>query len=162
MRLPTAERARDECPGPCDRPEPGARSSAALTAEEWPYIRKDRIGQIEQSLKRTKSKDGDREAPREPSCVGQVPQYLCYRFPPEPHRAIGHEQVDRRISVPDIQIRVERPKRLWVGADGSLLDAGLGRASFPRSFHPTRHAPANSAFVIVKKDRSVVLLELWK
>jgi hypothetical protein len=76
------------------------------------------------------------KAPREPSGVRQIPQSLRDGFPSQLHRAIGHQDVDRFIGIPDVEIGIERPKPLRVVTNGLYEEARLARFAPAPTFAP--------------------------
>ena len=101
--------------------------TAALTSEERSHICQNGVGHVEHDLKWPESEDTGSKTPREPFCVGQIPERLCDGFSSEFHRAIGHQDVDGFIGIPDIEIGIERPKPAGVVTDGLYENARVAR-----------------------------------
>jgi hypothetical protein len=74
-----------------------------------------------------KAKRADGEKRREPSGVWQIPQNFSHGFTAKLHRAIGHEDVDGCVGIPNIELRIERPKLFGIIADRPFDDAGFAR-----------------------------------
>src|SRR3984885_5722541 len=66
--------------------------------------------------------------------------------------------MDRLIGVPNIQVRLERPKRFRVVANLSYDDAGLARSTQRRLLYPIPNAATHGAFIVEKEDRLCLLL----
>ena len=94
------------------------------------------------------SENTEGENPCEPFGIGQIPERLRDGFPSELHRAIGHEDMDRFIGIPDIEVRIERAKRLRIVTNRLFEDARLVRFALCRLLNPMRNAAANTAFVV--------------
>jgi hypothetical protein len=117
---------------PCPFGHPLNRSqhfwfAATLTAEKRSHIRQDGVGHVEHDLKWPESEYGGGKTPSEPFRVGQIPERLRDGFPSKPHGAIGHHDVDRFISIPNIEIGIERPKPAGVVTNGLYEDARVTR-----------------------------------
>ena len=92
---------------PRNRSQPAWRA-ATLTAEERAHVGQYGVAHVEYHLKWLESKCADAEKPGKPFGVGQTPENLGNGFSPELHRAIGHEEMDRFIGIPDVEARMER------------------------------------------------------
>jgi hypothetical protein len=92
---------------PLDRSQPAWRSTA-LAAEKGAHVGQEGIAHIEHHLKWSESKYAGGETPGKPFGVGQTPQNLGNGFSAELHRAIGHEEMDRLVGIPDIELWMER------------------------------------------------------
>src|ERR1700679_3856979 len=115
-----------------NRPEPNAWRSTTLAAEKGAHVGQDGIAHVEQYLKWLESKYGEGETPGKPFGVGQTPENLRNGFSAELHRAIGHEQMDRLVGIPDVELRMERQQRIWVVANRLYDEACLGRTTLCR------------------------------
>ena len=138
---------------PCPFGNPLNRSqhfwfAATLTAEKRPHICQDGVGHVEHDLKWPEAENAGGKTPREPFCVGQIPERLRDGFPSELHRAIRHQDVDRLIGIPDIEIGIERPKPTGVVTNGLYEDARLTCLALRRRLHPVSNMTTDSAFVI--------------
>lgn len=133
---------------PPNRSHPKAWRATTLTAEEWAHVCQDGVGHVEYHLEWSESEYAVGESPGEPFGVGQVPQNFRNGFPSELHGAIGHEDMDRRIGIPDIEVRIQRPKRLRIVTNRSFDDARLAQSALCRLLHPMRNAAANTTFVV--------------
>jgi len=98
---------------------PEARGTATLAAEERTHVSQDGVSRIEHDLERPDAKETDCETSGKPSCAPQSPQNFSDGFSAALHRAIGHQDVDRRVGVPDIKVRIERLERLRIVANRS-------------------------------------------
>jgi hypothetical protein len=132
---------------PRNRSQPAWRSTT-LTSEKGAHVGEDGIAHVEHYLKRLESKYGDGETPSKPFGVRQTPQNLGNGFSPELHRTIGHEEMDRLIGIPDVEVRMERQKRIRIVTNRSHDEAHLTRNTLCRLLHPMSNAAADSAFVI--------------
>jgi hypothetical protein len=94
------------------------------------------------------SKYADGEPPGEPFSVGQTSQNLGNGFSTELHRAIGHEEMDRLIGIPDVEVRMERQQRIRIVANRSHDETYLARPVLCRPLHPMTNEAADGAFVI--------------
>jgi hypothetical protein len=56
--------------------------------------------------------------------------------------------MDRRIGIPDIEIRIQRPKPPGIVTDGLCDDVRLASFALRRPLHPMPNVAADSAFVI--------------
>jgi len=92
---------------PLDRSQPAWRS-ATFAAEKRSHVGQDGVAHVEYQLKWLESKYADRETPGKPFGVGQTSQNLGDGFSAKLHRAIGHEEMDRLIGIPDVEVRMER------------------------------------------------------
>ena len=101
--------------------------AATLTAEKRSHICEDGVRHVEHDLKWPESENGGSKTPSEPFCVGQIPERLCDGFSSEFHRAIWHQDVNRLIGIPDIEIGIERPKPAGVVTDGLYENARVAR-----------------------------------
>ena len=137
---------------PSDRSHQRARRTATLAAKDRAKVGQNCIGQVEYCLEWTKAKDADCEAPGEPPCSGQASQDVRNGVSAELHGTIRHQEVDRRIGVPDIQVRIQRTKRIWIIPDGPFHDACLSR-----QLNPTGDVATDAAFVIEQQDRLALL-----
>jgi hypothetical protein len=99
-------------------------------------------------LEWSESEYAEGKTPREPSGVGQIPQNLRNGFPSELHRAVGHQDMDRRIGVPDIEFWIEQSERLRIVTNRSYDDARLSRFVLRRLLDPTPDPAADRAFVV--------------
>lgn len=70
--------------------------------------------------------------------------------------------MDRRISIPDIEVRIECPQYLWIVADWLLDDARLAGIVSRRLLYPTCNAAADTAFVIEQQYWFRLFLRLWQ
>jgi hypothetical protein len=122
--------------------------TATFTAEERSNVSQDGVRHVKNDLKWPDSEYGGSETPREPSCVGQIPERLRNRFPSKLHRAFGHQDVDCLIGIPDIEIGIERPKHPGVVTNGQYDDARLARLVLRRPLHPVPNMTTDSAFVV--------------
>ena len=132
---------------PPNRSQP-AWHSATLASEKRAHVRQDDIAQVEYHLKWLESEYADGETPGKPFGVGQTSQNLGNGFSAELHRAIGHEEMDRLIGIPDVEIRMERQQRIRVVANRLHDEARLARTALCRPLHPMPNAAADGAFVI--------------
>ncbi len=96
-----AEYALHPLGNPLDRSQPAWRSTT-LTSEKRAHVGQDGVAQVECHLKWSESKYVDGETPGKPFGVGQASQNLGNGFSAELHRAIGHEEMDRLIGIPDV------------------------------------------------------------
>jgi len=135
LRLPDA---------PPNRPQPEARCAAALAAKQRPQVRQDGVGHVENGLERPKTEHSDGKAPGEPFGLVESPEYLGNGFSAELHRTVGHEKMDRRVSVPDIEIRIERSKRVGIVANRPFDEC--------RAPDPAGNAAANAAFAVEQEN----------
>src|ERR1700733_956643 len=94
----------------CNRSHPEARVSAALAAEKRTHVRQNNVSHVQYELEWTESENADGENPCEPFSATQIPQNLRNGFPSDLHRAIGHQDMNRRIGVPYIEFRIEQPE----------------------------------------------------
>src|SRR5450755_1924784 len=99
---------------PANRPHPEAGCAAALAAKKWAHVRQDGVGHIEDELERSKTEHPEGKTSGEPFGLVESPENLCDGFPAELHRPVGHQKMDRRVGVPDIEIRVERSQRVGI------------------------------------------------
>ncbi len=132
---------------PSNRSQPAGRS-ATLTAEKGAHVGQDGIAQVEYHLKWPESEYADGETPGKPFGIGQTPQDLGDGFSAELHRTIGHEDMDRLIGIPDIELWIERQQNLRIVTDRLHDEAHLARRASCRLLHPMPNAAANRAFVI--------------
>jgi hypothetical protein len=142
-----AEYALHPLGNPSNRSQPAWRS-ATLTSEKGAYVGQYGVAHVEYDLKWLESKYADGETPGKPFGVGQTPQNLGDGFSPELHRAIGHEEMDRLIGIPDVEIRMERQQRIRIVADRLYDEARLARPALWRPLHPMPNAAADGTFVI--------------
>lgn len=142
-----AEYALPPLDDPLDRSQPAWRS-ATFAAENEAHVGEYEVAQVEYHLKWLKSKYADGETPGKPFGVGQTPQNLGDGFSAELHRAIGHEEMDRLIGIPDVEVRMERQQRIRIVANRLYDEAGLVRPPLSGPLHPMPKAPADGAFVI--------------
>ena len=91
---------------PLNRSQPAWRSTT-LTSEKGAHVGQDGVAHVEHQLKWLEPKYADGEAPGKPFGVGQTSQNLGNGFSAELHRAIGHEEMDRLIGIPDVEVRIE-------------------------------------------------------
>jgi hypothetical protein len=75
--------------------------------------------------------------------MGHASQDLGNGFSPELHGAVRHEEVDRRVRIPNIKAWVQRPKRFRIIPNGPFNDAGLSRVP-----HPAGDSATDTAFVV--------------
>ena len=143
LRLPDA---------PPNRPQPEARCAAALAAKQRPQVRQDGVGHVENGLKRPKTEQADGKAPGEPFGLVESPEHLGDGFPAELHRTVGHQKMDRRVGVPDIEIRIERSQRVRIVADRPFDEPRLARWTLSRSLDPAGNAAAHTAFAVEQED----------
>ena len=92
---------------PPNRSQPAWRSTT-LTSEKGAHIGQYGVAHVEYHLKWLKSKYADGETPGKPFSVGQTSQNLGNGLSAELHRPIGHEEMDRLIGIPDVEVRMER------------------------------------------------------
>ena len=102
-----AEYALRPLGNPRNRSQPAWRSTT-LTSEKGAHVGQNGVAQVEYHLKWLESKYADAETPGKPFGVGQTSQNLGNGFSTELHRAIGHEEMDRLIGIPDVEVRMER------------------------------------------------------
>jgi hypothetical protein len=88
---------------PSDRSNPNACRAATLTAEKWPHVCKDGVAKVEYHLEGSDSEHLDGKTGSEPFGIGQISQNLRDGFSSELHRAIGHQDMDRLIGIPNIE-----------------------------------------------------------
>jgi hypothetical protein len=131
----------------CNRSQPAWRS-AALAAEKGAHVGQDGAAQVECHLKWLESKYADGETPGKPFGDRQTPQNLGNGLSAELHRAIGHDEMDRLIGIPDIEVRMERQQRIRVVANWLYDEARLARTALCRPLHPMPNAATDGAFVI--------------
>ena len=148
---------------PCPFGHPLNRSqhfwfAATLTAEKRSHIRQDGVGHVEHDLKWPESEYGGGKTPREPFCVGQIPERLRDGFPSQFHRTIGHQDVDRFVGIPDVEVRIKRPKPLRIVTNRLYEDARLTGFALRRPLHPMPDMATDSAFIIKEEDRLSLLL----
>jgi hypothetical protein len=146
-----AEYALRPLGNPPNRSQP-AWHSATLAAEKRAHVGQDGVAHVEYHLKWLESKYSHGETPRKPFSVRQTPQNLGNGFSAEFHRAIGHEEMDRRVGVPDVEIRMERQQRIRVVANRLYDEARLTQTALCRPLHPMPNAATDSAFVIEQQD----------
>ena len=137
---------------PPNRPHPEARCAAALAAKERAHVSQDGVGHIKDELERSKTEHADGEAPGEPFGLVESPEYLGDGFPSKLHRAVGHQKMDRRVGVPDIEIRIERSQRVRIVADRPFDEPRLARWTLSRSLDPAGNAAADPAFAVEQED----------
>ena len=142
-----AEYALRPLGNPPNRSQPAWRS-ATLTAEKEAHVGQDGVAHVEHHLKWLESKYAECETPGKPFGVGQTPQNLGNGFSAELHRAIGHEEMDRLVGIPDVEVRMERQQRVRVVANRLNDEVHLTRTALCRLLHPMPKAAADSAFVI--------------
>jgi hypothetical protein len=130
-----------------NRSQPAWRS-ATLASEKGPHVRQDGIAHVEYHLKWLESKYADGETPGKPFGAGQISQDLSNGFSAELHRAIRHEEMDRLIGIPDVEVRMERQQRVRIVANRLYDEARPARTDLRRPLHPMPDAAADSAFVI--------------
>jgi hypothetical protein len=94
------------------------------------------------------SKYADGETPGKPFGVGQTSQNLGNGFSAELHRAIGYEEMDRLIGIPDVEVRMERQQRNRIVANRLYDEARLARTALCRLLYPMPNAATDGAFVI--------------
>jgi len=112
---------------PSNRPHPEAGRAAALTAKEWAHVRQHGVGHIEDELEGSKPEYPHGKAPGEPPGLVETAEHLGNGFPSELHRAVGHEKMDRRVGVPDIEIWIERSQRVGIVANRPVDEPRLSR-----------------------------------
>ena len=110
---------------PPDRLHPRTWGTATLAAEERTDVSQDGVAQVEYRLKWAESQDTEGEGPGEPPSFGQAPQDLRNGFTTELHGTVGHQEVDSRVSIPNIQVWIQRPKFLRIIPNGSFDDARI-------------------------------------
>jgi len=137
---------------PSNRPHPEAGRAAALAAKERAHIRQDGVGHIEGELERSKTEHADGKAPGEPFCLIESAEHLGNGFPTELHRAVGHQKMDRRVGVPDIEIRIERSQGVRIVAYWPFDEPRLARWALSRSLDPAGNAAAHTAFAVEQED----------
>lgn len=142
-----AEYALRPLGNPPNRSQPAWRSTT-LASEKGTHVGQNGIAAVEYRLKWLESKYADGETPGEPFGVGQTSQNLGNSFSPEFHRAVGHEEMDRLIGIPDVKVRVKRQERIRVVANRLYDEARLARPALRRPLHPMPKAAADGAFVI--------------
>ena len=101
-----AEYALRPLGNPPNRSQPAWRSTT-LTAKKGAHVGQYGIAHVEYHLKWLESEHSDGETPGKPFGVGQTSQNLGNGFSAELHRAIGHEEMDRLIGIPDVEVRIE-------------------------------------------------------
>jgi hypothetical protein len=132
---------------PRNRSQPAWRS-ATFAAEKRAHVSQDGVAHVEHHLKWLESKYADSETPGKPFGVGQPSQNLGNGFSAELHRAIGHEEMDRLIGIPDVEVWMERKKRIRVIANRLYDEACLARTAPCRPLYPMSNAATDGAFVI--------------
>ena len=125
---PPAEYALHPLGNPLDGSQPAWRSTA-LTSEKRAHVGQYGVAQVEYHLKWLESKYADGETPGKPFGAGQPPQNLGDSFSAELHRAIGHEEMDRLVGIPDVEVRLERLERIRVVANRLHDEARLARTA---------------------------------
>jgi len=60
--------------------------------------------------------------------------------------------MDRLIGIPNIEIRIQRPKHLGIVTDGSYDDGRFARFALRRPLHPMPNVAADGAFVIEQEN----------
>jgi hypothetical protein len=101
-----AENALRPLGNPSNWSQPAWRSTT-LTSEKGAHVSQYGVAHVEYHLKWLESKYADGKTPGKPFGVGQTPQHLGNGFAAEIHRAIGHEEMDRIVGIPDIEVRME-------------------------------------------------------
>ena len=132
---------------PPNRSQP-AWCSATLTSEKGAHVGQNGIAHVEYHLKRLESEYADGKTPGEPFGVGQHPQNLGNGFSAEFHRTVGHEEMDRLIGIPDVEVRMERQQCIRVVANRLYDEGRLARTVLRRLLHPMSNASADGAFVV--------------
>jgi hypothetical protein len=138
---------------PSNRPHPEAGCAAALATKERAHVRQDGVGHIEDELEGSKTEHAHGKAPGEPFGLVKRPEHLGDRFPSELHRAIGHQEMDGRVGVPDIELRIERSQRLGIVANRPFDEAGLARRTAGSSLDPAGDAATDAALAVEQQDR---------
>ena len=110
---------------PANRSYPRTWRTATLAAKERTDVRQDGIGEVEYCLKWAESKDTEAEGPGKPLSAGQVPQDLRNGFSTELHGTVRHQEVNSRVSIPNIQVWIQRPKCLRILPNGSFDNARI-------------------------------------
>jgi hypothetical protein len=152
VMMALAEQSRRLLDAPSNRPHPEARRAAALAAKERPHVGQDGVGHVEGELERSKTEHADRETPGEPFGLVESPEHLGDGFPSKLHRAVGHQEMDRRVGVPDIEIRIERPECVRIVADRPFDEPRLARWTLSSSVDPAGNAAAHPAFAVEQED----------
>ena len=134
-----------------NRSQPAWRS-ATLASEKGPHVRQDGIAHVEYHLKWLESKYADGETPGKPFGAGQISQDLSNGFSAELHRAIRHEEMNRLVGIPDVERRIERPKRLGVVTNWRDDEARFSRLPLRRPPDPIADVTANIALVVEEQD----------
>src|ERR1700691_1402088 len=95
---------------PSNRPERSqpAGGSTTLASEKGAHVGQYGVAQVEHSLKGLESEYGEGKTSGEPFCVGQPAQNFGDGLSAELHRAIGHEEMDGFVGVPDIEAGMQR------------------------------------------------------
>ncbi len=143
---------------PPNRSHPRAGGATTFTSEQRPHISQDRVGDIQHRLKRSESKAADAEAPGEPRGAVQSAQDLGNGLPAELHRTIRHDEMNRCVGVPDIEVWMERAEHRRIATDRTHDDAALSRPVLCRRTHPVRNAAADAALIVEQQDRCVLSL----
>jgi hypothetical protein len=146
---------------PRNRSQPAWRS-ATFAAEKGAHIGQYGVAQVEYHLKWLESKYADGETPGKPFGVGQTPQNLGNSLSAEPHRPIGHEEMDRLIGIPDVELWIERPQHLRIVTNWLNDEARRARTALRRLLHPMPNSSADGALVIEQQDWLGLLLHLWQ
>lgn len=105
------------------------------------------VGEVEHSLEWSEG-----EKPCEPPAVRQAAEDFRDRFPTELHRAIRHEEMNRLVGIPDVERRIERPKRLGVVTNWRDDEARFSRLPLRRPPDPIADVTANIALVVEEQD----------
>jgi len=142
-----AEDASSRADHPSNRLHPGAWRAATLAAKERAQVGEDGVGQVEHSLEWSEC-----EGPCEPPGIGQTAEDFRNSLPTQLHGAIGHEEMNRRIGIPNTELRIERPKRLGVITNRSDDEARLSRLALRRLPDPIPDVTANIALVVEQQD----------
>jgi hypothetical protein len=56
--------------------------------------------------------------------------------------------MNRRIGIPNVELRVEQAKGLWIIPNGLLLDGRLSRFAARQFLYPMRNVAADSTFAV--------------
>ena len=136
-----------------ERLDPRCRSSAALAPEQRTDVRENAIAEIEYRLKRARPENRDGERPREPSAIRQTSEYLGDRFASDFHPTVRHDEVNRRVRVPDIEIRIDRSKRDRIVPDRSYDETSSAGWPPRRRHDPARDRSADRALAVEEQNR---------
>jgi hypothetical protein len=108
----------------------------------------DGVAHVEYHLEGSYSEQAHGKTGGKPFGFGQIPQNLRDSFPSELHRTIGHQDMDRLIGIPNIEVRMQQSERLRVVPNRSYDDARLARSVLRRPLYPMPKAAANGALIV--------------